>query len=269
MRFDQIWLLVFEQQQTDTHSVKHWILIEMLFYSACEEKADGKTNLYGALAKYLVYHAQIEKLLKKSVHWTHHTEMNSSTAGWLQPLCTDWRRPPTCRTDTRRRWSHRHTGRRRRLRTTVPETQYDDRAWRRQTSESYSEHWPPSWPGSPHLCRGRHPHQDDSLRGSGCHLWPKMTNCFTIKLKFCPFLFYLLYLSYPPAVAEVSLWETDATAGHSEVILVVVVEVSTKAAGVALIWAWHTHLQMWTTTPLNLKQVDKQMYKCICKYRKR
>lgn len=78
------------------------------------------------------------------------------------------------------------------------------------------------------------------------------------KFNFC----LSMYLIYPPAVAKVRLWLADLSAGHSEVILVVVVEVSTKTTGVSLIGAWHTHFQMWTTTPQYLK-VDQWVYECV------
>lgn len=71
-----------------------------------------------------------------------------------------------------------------------------------------------------------------------------------------------MYLFYPPAVSKVRLWQAEPSAGRSEVILVVVIEVSTEPTGVALIGAWHTHFQMWATTPQYLK-VNQLVYTCV------
>ena len=44
----------------------------------------------------------------------------------------------------------------------------------------------------------------------------------------------------------------DLSAGGAEVVLRVVVEVATEAAGVILVGAWKAHLQVRTTTPQHL-----------------
>lgn len=59
---------------------------------------------------------------------THRTETSSSTAARRRPPCSGWRRPPVCRTDTRRCWLRRRTGRTRRRRTRAPEAPRGGRA---------------------------------------------------------------------------------------------------------------------------------------------
>lgn len=49
---------------------------------------------------------------------------------------------------------------------------------------------------------------------------------------------------YPPTVAKVRLEEAEVSTGHSEVVLVIVVEVSTKTAGLTLVGTWHAHLKV-------------------------
>lgn len=58
---------------------------------------------------------------------------------------------------------------------------------------------------------------------------------------------------YPPAVAKVGLRLADESAGHAQVILEVVVEVPTEAAGALLVGAWHAHLQVRASAPQNLE----------------
>lgn len=105
----------------------HFIKLTVLAYTQKETQTSPKLVMWTYyLAFYLLAFIWIRN--QKCVNWTDHTEQCSSTAGWLQPLGTDWRRPPVCHTDTRQCWPHMHTGHTRRLRTTALEPPHGGRA---------------------------------------------------------------------------------------------------------------------------------------------
>lgn len=84
--------------------------------------------------------------------------------------------------------------------------------------------------------------------------WQSLTS--TLKFSCSSFSSCLVCIFYLPAVPKVSFWQADLSARHSQVVLVVTVEVPTKTTGFALICARNAHFQMWTTAPhhLNMNQ---------------